>query len=502
MLIFLEGGFRAAQDLSWSSLMQIMKYVLDHTGKPYAKLFEDISAIPRGSFKEEKIADFVCSFAADLGLEYHRDEANNIVVRKPASPGFEDHEVVMLQGHMDMIWNKRPGSTFDFEHEGIQLVVRDGFLMAEETTCGSDDGVAVAYMLAVLQDRTLKHPPLECVFTTAEEPGLYGVEHFDCSQLKARKYINMDGNLEGTSLLVAAGAANGRFTKSFRREEAGAYTELTIHVHGLTGAHVQYQERQLANAIKVAARILYYIQKAVPYRLISIDGGSITTIPTSCTAKIALAGADLKAAKKIAEKIFQEVTFEHKESDPGMRLDLSSCQSTASVVPEDAGNAIVSLLYMLPFGLVDTSLVFPNLPISSYSLETIDTSETAITWFYRPTSAITSKLLDMDEHTRILAELYGVDYQVENYFYGHCVEGGSPLYQVYDEVWFEQNGEHIRPIGAHYGNEIGFFLRNMPWLDMILLVPTHYQAHTPDEKLDLASFDRCYRCLVEILARI
>ena len=126
-----------------------MKYVLDHTGKPYAKLFEDISAIPRGSFKEEKIADFVCNFAKDLGLEYTRDSANNVVVRKPATPGYEDHEVVMLQGHMDMIWNKRPGSTFDFENEGLKLkVTDDGFLMAEETTCGSDDGVAVAYMLA------------------------------------------------------------------------------------------------------------------------------------------------------------------------------------------------------------------------------------------------------------------------------------------------------------------------------------------------------------------
>ena len=110
-----------------------MNYVLDHTGKPYAKLFEDISAIPRGSFKEEKIADFVCNFAKDLGLEYTRDSANNIIVRKPASPGYEAHEVVMLQGHMDMIWNKRPDSTFDFEHEGIKLkVTDDGFLMAED----------------------------------------------------------------------------------------------------------------------------------------------------------------------------------------------------------------------------------------------------------------------------------------------------------------------------------------------------------------------------------
>lgn len=480
-----------------------MKYVLDHTGKPYAKLFEDISAIPRGSFKEEKIADFVCSFAKDLGLEYTRDSANNVVVRKPATPGYEDHEVVMLQGHMDMIWNKRPGSTFDFETEGLKLkVTDDGFLMAEETTCGSDDGVAVAYMLAILQDKALEHPELECVFTTAEEPGLYGVQKFDCSQLKARKYVSMDGNLEGTSLLIAAGAANARFTKRFQREALGGAAELSIRVHGLTGAHVQFQERQLANAIKTAVRIVYYIRKEVPCRLVSLDGGSVTTIPVDCTARVALAPEYLSKAEEIARRVLDEVKFEHKESDPNMTLTLNRQDHSAPAMPEEVTDKVVTLLHLLPAGLVDTSLVFPGLPISSFSLETIETTGDSITWFYRPTSAITSKMLDMDEQSRLLAQLFDVEYEVENYFYGHNVEAGTPFYNVFDQVWFEQNGEHIRPIGAHYGNEIGFFLRNMPWLDMILLVATHYQAHTPDEKLDLASFDRCYRCLVEILRRV
>lgn len=480
-----------------------MKYVLDHTDKPYAKLFEDISSIPRGSFKEEKIADFVCQFAENLGLTYTRDAMNNVVIRKPSTPGYEDHEAVMLQGHMDMIWNKRPASTFDFENEGLKLVVTDdGFLMAEETTCGSDDGVAIAYMLAILQDSRLEHPELECVFTTAEEPGLYGVQNFDCTQLRARKYISMDGNLEGTSLLIAAGAANARFTKGFQRQKLDRARELTLHIHGLTGAHVQFQERQLANAIKTAARVLYYIRKELPCHLVSIDGGSQTTIPTDCTAKIALAAADVVKARNIAERIVGEVKFEHKESDPNMTLELSEADLTALVVPEEVANKLVTLLHLLPSGLVDTSLVFPGLPISSYCIETIETKDDAMTWFYRPTSAITSKMLDMDEQVRNLAHLFDVDYQVENYFYGHSVEAGTPFYNTFDQVWLEQTGKHIRPIGAHYGNEIGYFLRQMPWLDVILLVATHYQAHTPDEKLDLASFDRCYRCLVEILRRV
>lgn len=478
-----------------------MKYILDHTNKPYAKLFEDISAIPRGSFKEDKIADFVCDFAKNLGLEYTRDNMNNVVVRKSATPGYENHDTVMLQGHMDMIWNKRPGSTFDFETEGIKLKIEGEYLMAEETTCGSDDGVAIAYMLAVLQDSTLKHPALECVFTTAEEPGLYGVENFDCSQLKAKKYINMDGNLEGSSLLIAAGGFNTHISKEFTREGAEGLAQLDIDVHGLTGAHIQFMERQLANAIKLSARILYYIGREIDYKVVSIDGGNKTTIPVSCTAKIALQAKDIARAKEIAEKVVAEVKFEHKESDPNIVLECTEHETAGATLPAQLSKDYVKLLYVLPNGLLDTSLVFPGLPISSWSLETIDTEENKISCFYRPQSAINSKLLDMVEQTKELVKQFGMDYSEDNHWFGHCVPAHTPLYDLYDEVWFEQNGEHIKPIGAHYGNEIGFFLSNIPGLDMILLVATHYQAHTPDEKLDLGSFDRCYKALVEILAR-
>lgn len=480
-----------------------MKYVLNHEGKPYAKIFEDISAIPRGSFKEEKIADYVCQFAENLGLQYTRDEVNNIVVRKPATPGYEDHETVMLQGHMDMIWSKRPGSTFDFETEGIKLrVTDDGFLMAEETTCGSDDGVAVAYMMAILQDNTLKHPELECVFTTAEEPGLYGVQHFDCSQLKARKYISMDGNLEGTSLMISSGCVISKGHKAFHREAAEDCVEVIVRIFGLTGGHVQFAERQLANAIKVMARALFYVQQELPLRLVDMEGGSPSVIPTSCTAKIAVLPEYVPKVKKIIHRIVNEVKFEHKESDPNLSVEVTTGLSAESAIPARASKEILCLLHLLPSGLIDTSLVYPNLPISSACVESISTTDGQISWLYRAKSAITSKMMDMDKQNQLLCRLFGCEHEIDNCFYGHSVEPGSPLYNVYDQVWTEMTGNHIKPIGAHYGNEIGFFLEKMPWLDVVLLVATHYQAHTPDEKLDLASFDRCYKCLVEILARI
>lgn len=480
-----------------------MSYVLDHQGKPYAKLFEDISAIPRGSFKEDKIADFVEGFAQKLGLEYSRDKMHNIVIVKPATPGYEDHETVMLQGHMDMIWAKTPGSNFKFETDPLDFVIKDGYLMARETTCGSDDGVAIAYMLAVLQDNTLKHPRLECVFTTAEEPGIYGALAFDCSQLKARKYISMDGNLEGTSLLITSGGTNGDCIREYRREELPGQAALLIDISGLTGGHAQVsQNKELANAVKILARILYHIRKELAIRLIRIDGGSVTTIANFASAKIALAPQDIDRAVAIAERVFQEIRVEHKDSDPHMALKIERFAQAEPALDAESGNAVITLLYLQPVGLVNSSLVFPGVPITSLALEVLATEENRVIWRYKPQSAHKSKFLDMEEQIRLLSEMCGVSYVPNSRYFGHNIEPGTPFYQVYDEVWCELTGEHIYPIGAHYGNEIGTFLERMPYLDVILLVATHYDAHTPNERLDLASFDRCYEALVKILERV
>lgn len=479
-----------------------MKYVLDHENKPYAKYFEDISAIPRGSFKEDAIADYVVQFAKDLGLNYYRDKTNNVVIYKPATAGYEDHETVMLQGHMDMIWNKRPGCDFDFATQGINLVVEDGWLFAPDTTCGSDDGVALCYMMAILADDTIPHPPLECVFTAAEEPGINGALAFDCSVLKARKYISMDGNLEGTSLLIAAGGINGDFVKKFEREDMPGKKMVSLRVHGLQGGHSgNAMNKEGENALKVIARMLHYIIKELDANLISIDGGSYSTIPTDMTAKIALDEGAVERALEIAEKVMDEVKYEHKESDPDAVLAAEVLGDAIPAMDRETTYAVVTLLYLLPVGLTGSSLVFEKLPITSNSLEMIATTENEICWRYKPQSALTSKMLDMEEQTHILGDLFGVEYRIDSRYYGHNIQPHTPLYEIYDQVWYEMTGKHIEPIGAHYWNEIGTFLERMPWLDVILPIATHFGAHTPDEKLDMESFDRVYRAVVKILER-
>ncbi len=479
-----------------------MKFVLDHTGKPHARFFEEISAIPRPSFHEEAIADYVVNFAKERGLEYRRDALHNVLVRKPATPGYEDHETVMLQGHMDMIHTKIPGSTFDFSNP-LEFVVKDGFLKAKETTCGSDDGVAIAYMLAILDDNELQHPALECVFTTAEEAGLNGALNFDCSDLKARKYINMDGNLDGTSLVIAAGGINSEFVRPIRREVLLGAQLMEIKLWGLEGGHCANMiNKERGNALKAAGRILLSLQKKLPLRIVALDGGNMTTIANWSTIQVAVSPKDASKAEEIAKRIIEDFKAEHKESDPNIEFSISTSADCPQPMDEALTRDLIRLLNLLPSGLINSSLVFPGTPMTSANLEQCVTGEEELRVRFRPRSAYASKLEDQEAQSRMIGEICGFEYVLHQKYFGHNVPIGSPFFQVYSQVWKELTGKEVVATAAHFGNEIGTFMSKMPWLDMILLVATHYDAHTPNERLDLASFDRCYECLKRILERV
>lgn len=479
-----------------------MNFVLEHEGKPHAKFFEEISAIPRPSFHEEKIADYVVNFAKERGLEYRRDELHNVLVRKPATPGYEDHETVMLQGHMDMIHTKVPGSTFDFSNP-LEFEVKDGFLKAKETTCGSDDGVAIAYMLAILDDDELRHPALECVFTTAEEAGLNGALHFDCSDLKARKFINMDGNLEGTSLVIAAGGINSEFVRPIHREVFPGAQCMEIKLWGLEGGHCANMiNKERGNALKAAGRVLLNLQKELPLRIVALDGGNMTTIANWFTVQVALSPKDAAKAEEIAKRVIGDFQTEHKESDPNTEFSISVSPDCPPAFDEALTCDLIRLLTLLPSGLLNSSLVFPGTPMTSSNLEQCVTGEEELRIRFRPRSAYAAKLEDLEDQARMIGELCGFEYIVHQKYYGHNVPIGSPFFQVYSQVWKELTGKEVVATAAHFGNEIGTFMSKMPWLDMILLVATHYDAHTPNERLDLASFDRCYECLKRILERV
>ena len=238
------------------------------------RFFEEISAIPRESYHEEQIADYLVAFALERGLPYFRDELHNVLIEMPASKGFEDHPALLLQGHTDMVCEKNAGVTHDFATDPLDLYVEDRWLRARGTTLGADDGVAVAIMLSILDGNIAEHPPIQCLFTSAEEVGMGGIEGFDFSRITARKMINLDSP---DDLQIITGCAGGLYSSLTYSAKAITTEDACLHisVKGLAGGHSGEDiHRSRANANLLLARVLLAVSQATPLSLISFDGGN------------------------------------------------------------------------------------------------------------------------------------------------------------------------------------------------------------------------------------
>ena len=280
--------------------------------------FEEISAIPRGSGNEKGISDYLVKFAQERGLWVHQDEAHNVIIKKEGSKGAEDKAPVMLQGHLDMVCDKRAGVEHDFEKDGIELVVKDGVLSANGTTLGADNGAAVALMMMVLDDEELKHPPVECVFTTEEEVGLNGAQALDKSLISARTMINMDSEEEGVATISCAGGLRIQFTRPVKREAAEG-TLVSLKIEGLLGGHSGMdisKERQNANLLM--ARMVDRLMKNTDGKLVSFAGGTKdNAITRECEASMIYADkAEAEKAEKIACALAQDLSDEITTYEP------------------------------------------------------------------------------------------------------------------------------------------------------------------------------------------
>ena len=234
--------------------------------------FEEISKVPRGTFDTKKISDFCVEFAKERNLEYIQDDTNNVIIKKPGTAGYENSDPVIIQGHLDMVCEKRPGSTHDFKKDGLELYVEDGFVKAKDTTLGADDGIAVAMAMALLDSDDIPHPPIEAVFTIDEETGMYGAIALDFSNLKGKTLINVDSEIEGILTTGCAGGINIEARIPFHREKMDG-TEVLVKVHGLLGGHSGMEiDKQRGNANKMMGRLLDAVSKEVKFHMVSING--------------------------------------------------------------------------------------------------------------------------------------------------------------------------------------------------------------------------------------
>ena len=315
--------------------------------------FEEICKIPHGSGNTKQISDYLVDFAKKHGFDYVQDEMNNVVIYKPASKGYENAPTVILQGHMDMVCEKRPGVEHDFEKDGLNLSVRDGYISANGTTLGGDDGIAVAYALALLDSTDLPHPALEVLITVDEEIGLLGAVGLDCSVLKGKRMINMDSEAEGSLWISCAGGLSAVSSIPVQRIEAEG-TRLQVKICGLMGGHSGAEiDKKRANANVLMARFLYGLKNEADYEIISLEGGQKdNAITREAVAELLIDGAQAEAVKAYAAKVQAGLREEYEGSDSGITIQITEGDvEQAMILHPTSREKVLFYLMEVPFGI-------------------------------------------------------------------------------------------------------------------------------------------------------
>lgn len=464
--------------------------------------FEEISKIPRGSYNEAGIADYVESIAKKYHLIYQRDEMNNVIIFKDASKGYEDHEPLLLEAHMDMVNEKNNDSDHDFENDPLDLYVKDGFLHARGTTLGADDGYGVSYMLAILTDENIKHPPLECLFTVQEEVGLYGALGVDISSLKAKRMIGLDSETEGETCTSSSGGMDLLITKPIHGQdnESPVYT---LEVKGLLGGHSgECINKARGNANKLIARVLYHMLKTgIDVRLIEITGGlKNNAIPRECVVSFA-SDSDYEEIRKIVDKCYGDIKKELEINDPGVEIHIYQDECDVCITGQDS-EAIISLMYLAINGMIEQSQVIAGLTTLSLNMGVVRTLEDCITINYSIRSPLKSARDELAMQLDLIASLYGGYIEVSGDYPGWDYDPNSILRKQFKEFYKIYTGKELKEVATHGGLETGALKGKIPELDIITMGPNMADIHTPDERLDIQSFEKTFELLVQFIATL
>ena len=448
--------------------------------------FEQICAIPHGSYHTKAISDYLVAFAAERGLKCRQDEANNVIIWKGATPGYENAPTVMLQGHMDMVCEKDPDCAKDMETESLDLFVDGDEVGARGTTLGGDDGIAVAMGLAILDADDIAHGPLECLFTVDEEVGMIGARALDASDLKAKYMINIDSEEEKVLTVSCAGSTRAVCTLPVTRQSFAGET-FTLTVDGLIGGHSGEEiHRGRGNANVLLARALRAVSRKTALRLIRAEGGGKdNAIPRQAEALLTV--ADPEAAREAVEGLDAALQNEFRVTDPGVRLRLAPAETGETPMTAESGGRVLCLLFCLPNGVQVMSPEVPGLVQTSLNLGQVCTEGDRVLARVMVRSGVNSQRDETAERVAALVETLGGRAEVSTAYSAWEYRADSPLRETMIQVFRELYGREPVVTGLHAGLECGVLLGKMPWLDCISFAPDLIDIHTPCERLRVAS---------------
>lgn len=460
------------------------------------KYFLEISKIPHGSSNTSHIADYLEAFAKAKKLEYYRDEANNVIIKKPATAGYESRPTVILQGHTDMVAEKIPGSAKNMETEGLD-VYRDGdFLRAKGTTLGGDDGVAVAYCLALLDSEDIPHPAIEALFTSDEEIGLLGAGALDTSHLDGKVMINIDSDDEGIFTVGCAGGVRNDIELRVSTAPS-ADKKYKLTVSGLLGGHSGVEiDRGRANAIKLLAATVCDMDGI---RLASIYGGNAdNAIPRECTALF----TTCDDAEKWVSFATAACAKTYAQTDPDIRFTLEEADFDDEPLDRDSTEKLLSIINDTPSGVIAMSGEIAGLPESSQNIGIVKTENGVFRMTVSVRSAKSAEKTRLAENIRCTAEKYGASYSSRGDYPAWEYKPDSRIRDVACSVFRDMYGKDASVITIHAGLECGIFSDKIEGLDCISLGPDNYDIHTTEEHLSISSTARVWEFLLRVLKEI
>ncbi|MFI3230219.1 MAG: aminoacyl-histidine dipeptidase [bacterium] len=475
--------------------------------------FEEISKIPRGSFNEKAISEYLVEFAKSHGLECRTDELFNVVIKKPATSGYENAPIVAIQGHTDMVCEKNKGVEHDFEKDAIKIIYDGDLIKADRTTLGADNGVAVAMALAILESSNLSHPAIESIFTSCEEVGMDGAMGLDISDLKASIFLNIDSEDEGVFTVGCAGGAKGDLRLALEYQELeniGNYKTYCLSISGLMGGHSGIDINVgRGNSNKLLGRALNNIKESgLNIYMSGISGGSKdNAIPREAEAIILIENTqDLveKLNSKVNEfnAIFKD---EYANTDENLVLKLEELSGSSNkVFSDDVLNKVIGLLVMLPNGVQTMNTDIQGLVESSLNIGVVrmleDQDMIEIVCAVR--SGKSSKKLAIMEHVDLTARMLGASIKFRGNYPAWEYNKNSKIREICKDVYKQVSGEEAKVEIIHAGLECGLFYEKMPTLDLISYGPNLHDIHTPDERASISSIDRVYNFTLKLLEAI
>ena len=466
--------------------------------RPVFEYFEQLCAIPHGSGNTKAISDYLVSFAKEHGLRYEQDELNDVIIYGDGTCGYEDHAPVILQGHMDMVCQKDADCPLDMAVDGLDVTHDGEFVFAKGTTLGGDDGIAIAYALALLADKSIPHPPLEVVITVDEETGMDGAAGIDLSRVKGRTLINIDSEEEGVLTVSCAGGAGAQIRLPLQRRAVyGPCVRLTVE--NLQGGHSGVEiHKNRANATKVMGEFLSRVQKLMPLCITKLTGGDKdNAIPRSCEVTLVALGMYIERINDVAAQLQQEIREQYDEPFAVIRGDDVDALGGNALTTECTAK-VIALLNAVPNGVQAWSADIPGLVQTSLNLGITKLGEDFCMNF-SVRSSVEQEKQDLLDRLEEIARFHDADYRFGGSYPAWEYKKDSPLRDKMVEVYTRMFGTAPEVVAIHAGLECGLLSEKLPGLDCVSIGPQMYDIHTSRERLNIASTKRTWEYLLEVL---